>query len=230
MTINIFKSKITLSYSDNSIAKDYQLTNYPTLAKSNKFLSIIQFIFLIGSAMPFFLNNYIIKKLDKNLFYTIISTKCIFLFVDISTIILSFLPKQRPKLHKGISIFLYMSFFLLTFEIKEIFNRYTNMTMSYFNFVYFVEFLIICFWHFLKLLEFKESFFVNIALVLVSFILVYCIPAKSNRDNETLITIIVMSIGIILSSYMITNQAKSSFYFFYQMKKKNKYVIISYKV
>lgn len=223
MASNIFKSKITLSYSDSSISKDYQLTNYPTLAKSNKILSIIQFILLLGSAMPFLLNNFIIKKLDKNLFYTIISTKSIFLFVDITTIILSFLPKQRPKLHKGISIFLYLSFFLLTFEIKEIFNRYTNMAMSYFNFVYFVEFLIICFWHFLKLLEFKESFFVNIALLLFSFILVYCIPAKSNRDNETLITIIVMSIGIILSSYMITNQAKSSFYYFYQMKKKNKW-------
>ena len=220
---NIFKSRIILTYNDAQLTKDYQNANYPTLVYSNKILTIIQLLMLIGSSLPFFITSKRIEEGDSNLFYAILVAKILFIILGIILSILSYLPKKRFKLHKGISIFLYISFFLITFEIKQIVNDYTQMDLSYFNFVYFFEFLFICFWHFLKLLEFRESFLINVFLLIISFIFVYCIPAKASSDYETLITIIIMNIGIIVSSYMITRQAKSAFYFFYQLKEKNKW-------
>ena len=135
---NIFKSRIILTYNDAQLTKDYQNANYPTLVYSNKILTIIQLLMLIGSSLPFFITSKRIEEGDSNLFYAILVAKILFIILGIILSILSYLPKKRFKLHKGISIFLYISFFLITFEIKQIVNDYTQMDLSYFNFVYFL--------------------------------------------------------------------------------------------
>ena len=216
----IFKSNFTLAFENKGLSKDYYELIRLEVRKANKAFTILDLIFNLSALIPFLLNTNAIQK-KTNFYETILALKIIFICIDIILICLSFTSKNHV-IHKSISIFLYISIFLFAMEMKSIIADYTQMNLNYFNFIYFFEFLLVCYWHFMRIFEFFESFFINLSVMIISICLFFVLPSKLLSDPELLTTLLIMIIGMIGISYFITREVKTSFFFFYQMKIKNK--------
>lgn len=221
MSKRIFKSAITLTYQETNLNIEYNHYNTKSLILGNKLLGLIYFGFQFADTIPFGLNSKTIYTENRPLYYWILSLKILFMLIELSLIITSFVVNTF-QIHKIISIFNYLLYFLLTMNIKITGQIYYHLNNEYFNCIIFSEFLFICFWHFFRLIEFKESIIINVIILFISLLLTFLVPHSSISIDEA-ISSSVMIIGIIFSSYMITREAKKSFYFFHQLDIKNKW-------
>lgn len=216
-------SRYTLSFLFDEVNACYKERTMPRLPNANKKLSIIFTVLnsICIIVMQSFHKTFFPKK--DEIFYGIIFFHILLELIGIVCILLSFILSKSFCVAKTVSISLYISFFIEAFFYKEIINKILQINISFFDFIYFLEFLLMCFWHFWKLLEFKESFFPNLFLVALSLLFVLGNKTEELNTIQILVTLITMLVGISMSSYVITRQVKLKFYYYYQLELKNKW-------
>lgn len=221
MAKKIFTSAFILNFKETNLTIEYNKFNTNSLRLANKILGLIYFAFQLADAIPFGVNSDKIYKEKRELYYWVLSLKIIFILLEVGLIISAFIVKTF-RVHRFISIFNYILYFLLTMSMKITGQIYYDIKYDYFNCILFSELLLICLWHFFRLIEFIESIFINIIFLFISMLVTFLSPHRKSSIDEG-ISSGVMIIGIIFSAYMITREAKRSFYFFNQLETKNKW-------
>lgn len=223
----IFSNLFTLQFkSSTEMNILYKLSNLPQLIISNRIFTFLLFTITIITAYPFYTNIISLYCINYSLCYATLVLKSLFTLITTILMILTFIEIKnihiKRHLHKVIIITLYVLYFLISFEINIIINQITKIKLSYFHFIFFIVFLIICIWHFLQCIEFIESLPLNLIMMIISFIFTFIIGSYSGFERIYItITLLFMFIGIIAVSYVMTFQLKKSFYYYKELQSKN---------
>lgn len=217
----IYKSNFFLHYSSKRITEKYLNLIEPIVKLGNRIiipaLTVISLsLFILIAVMHVTLTS--IDRSEIKVFFIVILVFFVIFFVfDVILFILVYISSTSRKSQRVIATITYI---LITFHfilIQIMMESLFKIKYEYCYWLNVIEYIIKINMHFVGIVEFHQLFYFHIIVPIVTMGVFFEISGIKTILFDSGITFIILNIGLIISSHLITRIRKRNFYYFFML-------------